>query len=137
MAWAPIVLNNLGGSDIGELSIQAPTKFFGEAYVFDSLSGSGTVPISKTSTPGNLVYSTSTLFKNEFWMYAHNSGVDDRVLTLEFGGVSTTDQFQITIPGQTFLKPVLPGMLLGNGKDLRAFADATDFVTLTGNVHKW
>ncbi len=122
---------------LGEAGVQGKSQQSSESYVFSAISSLAPIAISEVETPGELIYTTSTSFKDELWMYAYNSGVPDRQLTLQFGDTTTTNEITITIPGLTFLKPVLPGMILGNGLELRAFADEADAVTITGNVNQW
>ncbi len=108
-----------------------------ESFVFSAMSSMPVTAISGVVSPGDLIHTASTLFKDELWMYASNSGVPDRILTLEFGDTTTTDQVILTIPGRTFLTPILPGMVLGDGLELTAFADEADAVTIMGNVNQW
>jgi hypothetical protein len=77
---------------------------------------------------------------DEVWLYAMNTDTTARKLTIEWGGVSAPDDLiEITIPAETGLTLVAPGLVLrGNASPLvvRAFAATTNVVTIHGFVNR-
>ena len=114
---------------------------------FDKLTLSGStdgraVLISGTTSGGaNLVHTasaTATTF-DEVWLYAMNTDTTARKLTVEWGSNATSDQIEITIPAESGLTLVSPGLVLkGNATALtvKAFAATTNVVTVHGYVNR-
>lgn len=74
---------------------------------------------------------------DEVWLYAVNSDATARKLTLLHGGVtSPDDEIEVTIPPESGLFLVAPGLLLQNGLDLKAFAAAGNVILIHGYVHR-
>ena len=107
-----------------------------------SLSGStGGRPIlvAATTTAGTLIHATGTSASilDEIWLYASNTDTTNRKLTIEYGGVtSPNDLIEITIPAESGLVLVIPGLLLnGDGtaaRNIRAFAPTTNVINISG-----
>ena len=111
------------------------------AYNKVKLSGSTDgmgIKVAATSTAGTTIHTavagTSTL--DEIWLYASNNGTDAKKLTIEYGGANVEDNIEQTIPGESGLFLVLPGLLLQNEKVVKAFAATADVITIHGYVNR-
>ncbi len=100
------------------------------------------IKVAATATAGTTVHtasSTSTVF-DEVWLYAQNTDTTARKLTIEWGGTSSPDDLiEITIPAESGLTLVVPGLVLkGNSTPLvvRAFAATANVVNIHGYVNR-
>ena len=107
------------------------------------LSGSAdgkAIKITTTATPGDTIHAAvggqvAGTF-DEIWLWAYNGHTGDVVLTLEWGGVEVPDQnIILTIPTKVGLYPVVPGLILQNGMVVKAYANITNVITLSGYVN--
>jgi hypothetical protein len=54
-------------------------------------------------------------------------------LTIEYGGATAPDQnIKVTLASKSGLIPILPGLILQNGKVVKAFAGTANVVTVVG-----
>lgn len=99
------------------------------------------VLVAATATPGTTIHTgpTNTAHLHEIWLYAMCTDTTARKLTVEWGGTtSPNDLIELTIPAESGLVLVAPGLLLkGNATPLviRAFAATANVVTIHGYVH--
>lgn len=95
------------------------------------------IAVAATSSPGTTIH-TATAVSNtmdEVYLFANNIDTSPRILTIEFGGTSTSDLRTITLPvggGDTL---VLAGCPLSGGVVIKAYADATNVVNIIGYVN--
>ena len=111
-----------------------------------NLSGnSGGMPIKvvATATAGTTIHTTGTsaTVLDEVWLYANNTDTTDRKLTIEYGGTTSPDNLiEITIPAESGLVLVIPGLLLSgdgtSGRVVRAFAATANVINITGYVNR-
>jgi hypothetical protein len=100
------------------------------------------VKVAATASPGTTVHtgSTTTTTYDEVWLYAQNSDTTARKLTIEWGGTASPDDtIEITIPAESGLVLVVPGLVLkGNATALivRAFCATANVVTIHGYVNR-
>ena len=105
-----------------------------------STNGRG-IKIGATATPGTGIHvavpGTIAGTFDELWLYAFNSDSVDRLLTIEFGGVTDPDDLiEMTIPTQAGVIIVVPGLILQNGVSVAAFAAATNVIVVYGFVNR-
>ncbi len=105
-----------------------------------STSGRG-IKVVATTTPGTAVHTAiASAVKgtyDEVWLWAVNTDTTDRKLTIEFGGVTSPDDtIEITIPTESGLVEVVPGLPLQNGLAITAFAAAANVVIVFGFVNE-
>ena len=101
------------------------------------------IKVAATGTAGTLLHtgsSTATVY-DEIWLYAQNSDTTARKLTVEWGGVTAPDDLiEITIPAESGLVLVAPGLLIkGNATtalNVRAFAATANVITIHGYVNR-
>ena len=94
------------------------------------------VPIVTAGTLIHTAVSGSSDF-DEIWLWAVNSDTVARKLTIEYGGVAVPDDLiELTIPAESGLVLVVPGILLQNALIMRAFAAAANVVMVGGYVNR-
>lgn len=97
------------------------------------------VKVVATATPGTLIHTavSGTTKADEISLYAVNSDTTARKLTIEFGGTTSPDDtIEVTIPAESGLMLIIPGLLLQNGLIVRAFAATANVVLLNGWVNR-
>lgn len=100
------------------------------------------VKVAQTASPGTLIHtgSTNTAVTDEVWLYAVNSDTTPRKLTVQWGGTaSPDDEIEVTIPSESGLVLVAPGLLLKGAATalvIRAFASAGNVITLHGYANR-
>ena len=98
------------------------------------------VLVAATATAGTSIHVTGTANIDEVWLYAYNSDTVARLLTIEWGGVTApNDNQKITIPPQSGLTLVVPGLTLlpsGSTLTVAAFAATANVIVITGFVNR-
>ncbi len=98
------------------------------------------IKVVATSTAGTLIHTaiagTTDGTYDEIWLWAYNSHTADLLLTIEYGGAVVPDEnICVTIPPQTGLVPIVPGLILQNGATVKAFAASANLITISGFVN--
>ena len=113
----------------------------GKRRLSGSTDGRG-IKVTATSTAGTLLHtakgSTTPGEFDEIWLFAYNSDSTARLLTIEFGGVTVPDDnIAMTIPVVgAGLVTVVPGLILQNAVNIRAFAAAANVISIFGFVNE-
>jgi len=102
------------------------------------------IKVSATSSGGaNTIHTTgiSSSIIDEVWIYATNTSSTDVVLTVEFGGTtSPDDRIEITVPGDSGLLLVTPGLVLtgdgSSGSAIKAFAGTGNVINVVGYINR-
>lgn len=95
------------------------------------------VKVAATSTPGTTIHTAHATSLDEVWIYAVNSDTADRKLTIEFGGTTAPDDIiEVTIPAESGLVLVVPGLILTNSLVVKAFAASANLVLINGFVNR-
>jgi hypothetical protein len=110
---------------------------FSKLPLSGSTNGKG-INVSATATTGTTIHTavSGTSSFDEVWMYAVNTSTSSVKLTVEYGGVATVDNIEITIPGESGLVLVVPGLFLNNGLVVSAFAATTNVLSIHGYVNR-
>jgi len=100
------------------------------------------IPVAATASPGTLVHTALTnLAANEWdevWLRAVNTSAAAVKLTIEWGGTTAPDdQVEITIPPEGGFTEVIPGHVLNNAREVRAFAATANVIVLHGFVNRY
>ena len=111
---------------------------------FLSVSTNGApVKVVATASTGTTIHSTTTSSStiDEIWLYAYNSSSTAVTLTVQHAGTSSPDNdIKVSIPSQSGLVLVLPGLLLkGTGSastTVYAYASSANVITLSGYVNR-
>lgn len=101
------------------------------------------IKVAATGTPGTTIHTGSLVNTDidEVWVYAQNTDTSARKLTLEWGGSSAPDDLlEISIPPESGLTLVAPGLLVGGDSSsalvVRAFAATANVITIHGYVNR-
>jgi hypothetical protein len=94
------------------------------------------IKVVAVGTPGTLLHTAHATAKDEVNIWLSNTDVVDRLVTIEFGGVtSPDDHLKVTVPsGDSVL--AAPGIPLSGGLLVRAFAAAANVITAWGYVNR-
>ena len=101
------------------------------------------IKVVATASTGTTIHTTGTsaTVLDEVWLYAYNSATGPVLLTIQFGGTaSPDDDIKITIPSQSGLTLVIPGLILSGtgsaGNIIAAYAGTPNVVTVSGYIHR-
>ena len=101
------------------------------------------IKVAATASTGTTIHATGTSSSiiDEVWLYAYNSDTAARLLTIQFGGTTAVDNdIKVTIPPQSGLTLVVPGLILtGTGaaaNTVYAYAATTNVITITGYLNR-
>ncbi len=102
-----------------------------------STDGKGIKIVNNTS-PGTLIHTAiagglaGTC--DELWLWAYNSDIANVVIYIEWG--DTDLPRKTTIPLQSGLVPIIPGLILQNSQIVRIYASALNIVKIDGFVNR-
>ena len=115
---------------------------YSKQYLSASTNGAP-VKVVATASTGTTIHATGTSASvtDEIWLYAYNSASTSVVLTVQYGGTSSPDNdIKVSIPSQSGLTLVVPGLLLRNVGDfpgsIKAYAATANVITLSGYVNR-
>lgn len=114
---------------------------FSKQILSGSTDGRG-IKVVATASSGTTIHtasSTATTY-DEIWLYAQNTSTSAVKLTVQWGGTTATDDdIEVTIPGESGLVLVAPGLILkGNATPLlvRAYAATANVIVMHGYVNR-
>jgi len=112
---------------------------FTKEILSSSANGQG-ILIAATATAGTLIHTGSTTVTDldEVWLWAVNSGSTDTKLTIEWLTATATDNIEVTIPYESGLYQVIPGLLVkgvATPLEIRAFAANANIIMIHGFVN--
>ncbi len=97
------------------------------------------IKVVATATAGTTIHAagSGTTDLDEVWLWAVNSDSVTQKLTIEFGGTTSPDDtIEVTIPGESGLVLITPGLVIQNSLVVKAFAATANVVMLTGYVNR-
>ena len=103
-----------------------------------STQGKG-ILVTATSTAGTLIHTavTGTTDLDEIWLYAVNTHSADIKLTLEWGEATEPNgNIEQTVPTESGLMLLVPGLLLQNGLTVKAFVGTGSEIVIHGYANK-
>ena len=101
-----------------------------------STNGRG-VKVAATATPGTLVHTAHATSLDEVWLWCVNTDSSARKLTVEFGGTTSPDDLiEVSIPPESGLVLVSPGLTVTGGVVVRAFAATANVLVVMGHVNR-
>ena len=109
-------------------------------YTKELLSGSTNgkgILVVATSTAGTLIHTAvaGTSSKDELTLFAVNSTSTSKKLTIEWGeATAPVGNIEQTIAAESGLVLVVPGLLINNGLEVRAFCESANVVIIHGNA---
>lgn len=100
------------------------------------------IKVAATASPGTLIHTAlSNVAGNEWdevWLRAINTSGTAVKLTIQWGGTTDPDDtVEVTIPAEAGFTEVIPGHVLQNGKEVRAFAATANVIVLHGYVNRF
>jgi hypothetical protein len=118
----------------------ASPTIFNKNKLSGSTNGRG-IKVVQTASTGTTIHTavagTTANTWDEIWAWAVNSETTARKLTIEFGGTSSPDDLiEVTIPPESGLFLVLPGLVLQNGVVVTAFSAAANTTMIHGYVNE-
>src|SRR4051812_43663163 len=85
------------------------------------------IKVVATATPGTTVHTAHATDMDEIYLEACNPGATARVITIQWGGTSSPDDYTtITIEPGVGWVPIVQGKLLTNSKVVKIFAAAAN-----------
>ena len=103
-----------------------------------STNGKGILVVA-TARAGTTIHTavSGTSDLDELWVYAVNSSDADVKLTLEWGEATAPDgNIEQTVPAESGLMLLAPGLLLQNSLVLKAFAGTTNVIVIHGYANR-
>ena len=103
-----------------------------------STQGKG-ILVAATGTAGTLIHTAvaGTTDLDEIWLYAVNTHSADIKLTLEWGEATEPNgNIEQTVPTESGLMLLVPGLLLQGGNVVKAFAGTASEIIIHGYVNK-
>ena len=99
------------------------------------------VKVAATSSTGTTIHTavsgTTAGSFSEIWIWCCNTGTSDVKVTFEWGTTTAADgNIEVTIPGESGLVQVIPGLILHNSKVVTAFAGTADVILCLGYVNE-
>jgi hypothetical protein len=110
---------------------------FSKIPLSGSTNGKG-ILVAETATPGTLIHTaiSGTSSFDEVWLYCQNTSTSSVALDIEYGGTATADLVEITIPGESGLVLVVPGLFLNNSQVVGAFAATANVISIHGYINR-
>ena len=101
------------------------------------------IKVVATASTGTTIHTTGTSASviDEIWLYAYNSDTSARLLTIQYGGTTAVDDdIKLTIPAQSGLTLVVPGLILSGtgsaGNVIAAYAATANVITVSGYINR-
>jgi hypothetical protein len=96
------------------------------------------IKVAATASSGTLIHTADATAWDEVWLYAVNDTATDRLLTIQWGGTTATDDdIEYTVKAQNGLYLIIPGLILTGSTTVRAFcAAAADAIQISGYVNR-
>lgn len=91
--------------------------------------------VSASATTVHQAQSGTSNF-DELWIYATNINVSSVNLTLEWGAAGSTNEIKLSIPSQSGLTLIVPGLVLQNSATVTAYASVASNILLSGYVNR-
>lgn len=100
------------------------------------------IKVAATSTPGTLVHtalaSTAANEWDEVTLWAVNSSGSAVSLTVQMGGTNSPDDLiTVNVPAGGGLLQVIPGLVMQNGIEIRAFAAIANVLVIFGSIQRY
>jgi len=97
------------------------------------------IKVAATATAGTLIHTaqSGTAGWDELWIYATNSATNAQKLTVEWGEATSPDgTIEIYVGPESGYVLVIPGLIIQNSLDVRAFAATTNVILINGYVNR-
>ena len=102
-----------------------------------SVDGKG-IKIATNSSPGTLIHTAPAVVTpgsyDEVWLWAYNNDSANTIIMVEWG--DNVLPRKVTIPLQSGLIPIIPGLILQNGQQVKIYASGANVVMVDGFVNR-
>lgn len=109
-------------------------------HLSGSTDGRG-IAIAATTSPGTLIHtafgSPAANEHDEITLYGVNNTGSAVSLTLQFGGTASADAITVSVPANSGLLQLVPGLPLHNGAEVRAYAASANAISMFGRVRRY
>ena len=107
-------------------------------FLSGSTDGKGILVTGTDSTGATTIHTVinSVTSMDEVWLYVQNNHTTDLELTIEFGGTSIENLIKKTITFKDGLICVVPGLILNNNIDIKAYTSVDSVLSITGYVNR-
>lgn len=106
----------------------------------ESTNGRG-VSVAATGSPGTLIHTALSSPAANEWdaihLYAVNNSGSAVLLTVQWGDTNSSDSIEVSMPADSGLVEIVPGLVLNNGAEVRAFAGTTNVVIVHGYIDRY
>ena len=141
-AAAHTTVNATTNTDTTQLLVALTSNYAGNSIAFAK--SAVTLTVSGSTLTGGADAATTvhtavsgTSDMDEIWLYAVNSQLASLKLTIEWGETTAPDgNIEQTIPGESGLYLIVPGLLLQNSLVVKAFAPTPNVVLVAGFVNR-
>ena len=95
------------------------------------------IKVVAPATAGTTIHTAHATDLDELWLWAVNTDTTARKLTIELGGTTSPDDLiEITLPNESGLTLICPGLILTGSVVVRAFASTANVVNVVGYVNR-
>jgi len=95
------------------------------------------IKVAASATAGTLIHAAHASALDEVNLWATNTSATPVKLTVEWGEATAPDgNIEVTIPGEAGPVAVIPGWLLTNSLEVRAFAGSANVLVINGYVNR-
>lgn len=96
------------------------------------------IKVVATASSGTLIHTAHATAFDEVWLYAVNDTATDRLLNIQWGGTTATDDdIEYTVKAQNGLYLIIPGLILTGSTTIRAYcAAAANAIQISGYVNR-
>lgn len=111
---------------------------YAKVLLSGSTQGKG-IKVVQTATAGDTIHTavSGTSDLDEIWIYAVNSSASTVKLTLEWGEATAPEgNIEMSIPAESGLFLITPGLLLQNSLVVKAFASVANVILIHGFVNR-
>ena len=96
------------------------------------------IKIAQQATAGTTIHTAHASAIDELHLWAYNDSATDRELTIEYGGVTASDDLLLfTVPSKDGFYPILQGFPFTNSKVIAGFCvDEANAIFIVGFVNR-
>jgi hypothetical protein len=97
------------------------------------------IKVVQTASTGTTIHTAHATALDEIWLWVTNTSGSAVTLTIEWGGVTSPDCLMVaaySIPANSGMVQVVPGILLTNAILVTAFASSANVLLINGYVNR-
>ena len=96
------------------------------------------IKVVATASSGTLIHTAHATAFDEVWLYAVNDTATDRLLNIQWGGTTATDDdIEYTVKAQNGVYLIIPGIILTGSTTILAYcAAAANAIQISGYVNR-